>query len=291
MCVLPGRLRFNDDASERAAGTAPPAHGEIVQSGAGSGQYALRSTCASAAPGSASTRATVATRVLMRREPTGACAARRRSGDLVQRAVAALGRRQPATLRRDRPTLHAVGVVDDHVDVAGLRRVLRDLVDPGGTHPTPRLRDLARDVLLDADVVGRVVARGVAGDEDRRELVERVLAVGLRILLVGVADEDRLVVVAVPGPAARGQLALGGDREVHQRAAPDEPALERLARVAHLVELLADRGLLDRLLVGRQIGAAGLQRGVDLLAGEDARLDAVVDALERDGVDHAGAVA
>src|SRR3954451_15480221 len=67
MCVLPGRLRFNDDASERAAGTAPPAHGEIVQSGAGSGQYALRSTCASAAPGSASTRATVTTRVLMRR--------------------------------------------------------------------------------------------------------------------------------------------------------------------------------------------------------------------------------
>ena len=62
-------------------------------------------------------------------------------------------------------------------------------------------------------------------------------------------------------------------------------------RVADLVELLADRRLLDGVLVGLQRGLAVLERVVDRLAGQDARLDAVVDALERHRVDHAGRVA
>ena len=43
----------------------------------------------------------------------------RRLGDLVERPVAALGRRQAPALGGDRAALHAVGVVDGHVDGAG----------------------------------------------------------------------------------------------------------------------------------------------------------------------------
>src|SRR5262245_55003430 len=42
------------DASDRAVGTAPPAHGDNEQSGAGSGQYDARSTCAEASAGTSS---------------------------------------------------------------------------------------------------------------------------------------------------------------------------------------------------------------------------------------------
>src|SRR5438105_12330792 len=83
---------------------------------------------------------------------------RSRSGHLIERAVAALGRRQPAALRRDRSALDAVGVVDDHVHLAVLGRILWNLVYARRTHPAPRLGDLPRNVLLDADVVGSVVA-------------------------------------------------------------------------------------------------------------------------------------
>src|SRR3954467_6241168 len=87
-------------------------------------------------------------------------------GDLVDRPVAALRRREAAALGGDRAALDAVGGVDDQVDHAVLRRVLGDLVDPGGTHPLPRLGDLARHPLLDPDVARGVVARGVSGQED-----------------------------------------------------------------------------------------------------------------------------
>src|ERR671915_826493 len=107
-----------------------------------------------------------------------------RSGDLVDRSVAALGRRQAPALGGDRAALDAVRWVDDQVDVRRvLGRVLGQLVDAGRAHPRPRLGQLARDALLDADVAGRVVARRVARRKDARELVERVLAVGLRIAL------------------------------------------------------------------------------------------------------------
>src|SRR4051794_14971332 len=146
-------------------------------------------------------------------------------GQPVQRAVAALGRRQAPALRRDRPALHAVGVVDDDVDLALLGRILGDLVDGGGTHPDPRLGDLARHLLLYADVVRRVVARRVAGDVDRRQLVEDVLAVGLGIAVLRVADEHPPGGVAVPVPAPAGEAALGHDHEVHDRPAAQEALL------------------------------------------------------------------
>src|SRR4051794_882628 len=180
------------------------------------------------------------------------------SGDLVQGPVAALGRRQAPALGRDRPTLHAVGVVDDHVDVALLGRIVGDLVDPRRAHPAPRLGERPRHVLLHADVVGRVVARRVARDVDARELVVEVLAVGLGIALGGVADEHLLLVVAVPRPAAAGEAALGEDHRADQRAAEQKALGERLARVAHLVELLADLRVLDRLLVAREVAGPAL---------------------------------
>src|SRR3954468_18284381 len=59
-CVEPGRLLISDDDSERTAGTSPPVQGLIEQSGAGSGQYADRSTCAEAAAGMSADTASVA---------------------------------------------------------------------------------------------------------------------------------------------------------------------------------------------------------------------------------------
>src|SRR3954467_7917027 len=46
--VTPGGFVLSADASERAFGTLPPAAGLTEVSGLGSGQYAVRSTCASA---------------------------------------------------------------------------------------------------------------------------------------------------------------------------------------------------------------------------------------------------
>src|SRR5262249_54752921 len=102
-------------------------------------------------------------------EPGGSC-----SGHLVERTVAALGRGQPPALGGDRAALHTVRVVDDHVYVAVLGGVLGDLIHPGGAHPAPRFGDLPRHVFLNPDVVWRVVACRVAGDEYRGELVEGV---------------------------------------------------------------------------------------------------------------------
>src|ERR1041384_2092897 len=93
-----------------------------------------------------------------RREGAIAPGRYRALGVLVQRAVAALGRRETAALGGDRSALDAVRVVDDHVDVALLGRVVGDLVHAGRAHPLPGLRHLAGDVGLDPDVVRRVVA-------------------------------------------------------------------------------------------------------------------------------------
>src|SRR5689334_20526745 len=136
------------------------------------------------------------------------------SGHLVNGTVAALGRGQAPALGGDRAALHAVGGVDDQVDHALRGRVLRDLVDAGRAHPGPALGHLARDALLDADVRRGVVAGRVAGEEDARELVERVLAVRLRIALVPVAQGERRLGVAVGGPVAAGEAALGHHHRV-----------------------------------------------------------------------------
>src|SRR3954468_16858767 len=66
-CVAPGRLLTSDDDSERTCGTSPPVHGLMEQSGAGSGQYAGRSTCASAVAGASTASAHMATNVLTAR--------------------------------------------------------------------------------------------------------------------------------------------------------------------------------------------------------------------------------
>jgi hypothetical protein len=69
------------------------------------------------------------------------------------------------------------------VDLGGavLELLVGDLVDLRRAHRDPGLGDLARHLGLDADVVGRVVAGRVAGEEDRVELVEGELVVGLRV--------------------------------------------------------------------------------------------------------------
>src|SRR5580704_5869352 len=158
------------------------------------------------------------------------------SGDLVQGPVAALWGGETAALGRDRTALHTVGVVDDHVDVAGFvptLPVLGYLVHARGAHPAPCFGNLARNVLLHTDVVGRVVARGIAGDEHARELVEGVLAVWLDIDILRLADEHRDGVVAMPIGAAR-QLALSDLLDARERPTLQQALLKRLARIAHL---------------------------------------------------------
>src|SRR3954469_25616960 len=66
-CVAPGRLLTSDDDSERTCGTSPPVHGLMEQSGAGSGQYAGRSTWATAPAGASSASAHATTNVLIPR--------------------------------------------------------------------------------------------------------------------------------------------------------------------------------------------------------------------------------
>src|SRR3954471_4419695 len=59
--VVPGGFVLSADASVRTFGTLPPAAGLTDVSGLGSGQYAVRSTCAKAAVASASEATSVAT--------------------------------------------------------------------------------------------------------------------------------------------------------------------------------------------------------------------------------------
>src|SRR5580692_1010462 len=91
----------------------------------------------------------------------------RRSGHLIQRPVASLWGRQATALGGTRTALYAVGVVDDHVHLAVLWRILGDLVHPSRTHPAPGFGGLPGHAFADADVVGGIVAGGVAGDEHR----------------------------------------------------------------------------------------------------------------------------
>src|SRR3954452_19966571 len=52
--VMPGGLALSVEASERGFGTLPPAAGFTELSGPGLGQYAVRSTCATATAAAAS---------------------------------------------------------------------------------------------------------------------------------------------------------------------------------------------------------------------------------------------
>src|SRR4051794_8011886 len=68
--VLPGLLRSSAEDSERIVGTAPPAQGLTEQSGAGSGQYAERSTWAAASAGTSSSASSAETTILFARTTT-----------------------------------------------------------------------------------------------------------------------------------------------------------------------------------------------------------------------------
>ena len=97
-------------------------------------------------------------------------------------AAAAFGRGQAAALGGDGAALDAVRRGELHLDGAVAVRVA-DLVDLRRAHVRPQLRQLARDLRLDADVIRLVVARAVARREDARQLVEGQLPVRRRIRL------------------------------------------------------------------------------------------------------------
>src|SRR5438128_4024839 len=151
------------------------------------------------------------------------------SQDLVKRAAAALRRRKAPALGGDRPALDAVCVVDDHIHLAVLRRVLGNLINAGRTHPAPGFGDLTWNAILHADVVGRVVAGGVAADEHRGELVEGVRAVGFDVGVLRVPHEHRRLVVAVPVRASW-QLALADLLQAAQQAAEEQALLQRISK-------------------------------------------------------------
>ena len=96
--------------------------------------------------------------------------------------------------------------VTSTVDRAVLGRA-GHLVHLRGAHVHPRLRDLARDRVLDPDVARRVVARLVSAQIDARELVERQLAVGRRVLRGAVADRERRLGVALELRVPRREMA------------------------------------------------------------------------------------
>ncbi|CAB4343053.1 unannotated protein [freshwater metagenome] len=143
---------------------------------------------------------------------------------------------------------------------------------------------------LNTDVVGRVVTRLIAGDENARELVEGVLAVWLDVPLGALADEHRLRVVAMERPAPTGEVAFRRDHQVDQRPALDQALGERLADVSNLIEILANDRFGDRIFVVLERFAAG-EIGVDRLGRRDAGFDRVVETLQCCRVDHAAGVA
>src|SRR3954452_21134083 len=92
-CVEPGRLLISEDDSERTLGTSPPVHGLIEQSGAGSGQYAGRPTCARAVAGARAASAQMATNVLIPRTDTPNHPRKRARDSMRRRAPEAAVRR------------------------------------------------------------------------------------------------------------------------------------------------------------------------------------------------------
>src|SRR4051794_26256543 len=95
--VVPGGPLRKADASERAFGTLPPAAGDTALSGCGSGQYAVRSTCANATAAAisatppATTSAAIPLRI--RRDDTGAARALTQVSAALAAATRATGTR------------------------------------------------------------------------------------------------------------------------------------------------------------------------------------------------------
>ena len=93
-----------------------------------------------------------------------------------------------------------------------------------GTCATHSSRELARHLGLHADVARLVVARAVAREEHRRELVERELAVGHRVRRRAVGRKSSCVGVALGRPVARREPARPSpSRSPTERDAAPEP--------------------------------------------------------------------
>src|SRR6266545_859961 len=153
------------------------------------------------------------------------------------------GRGQPAALRGDRTALHAVRRRDLDASVARL-------VDLGGAHSLPQHAQLLRDLRLHAEVIGRVVARPVAGEVDARELVEGELPVGRGVALRPVGADDGLVGVALGGGVAGWKGATARGHRPRHHPAQEEASPERLPHVPHLLEVAPDEAPLHGLVVG-----------------------------------------
>ena len=83
------------------------------------------------------------------------------------RPVATLGWGESSAFCRDGAALDAVGVVDGDIDRALGGSAVGNLINRRWAHPAPGLGQFARHAPLNPDVVGRIIAGGVAGDEYR----------------------------------------------------------------------------------------------------------------------------
>ena len=101
----------------------------------------------------------------------------------------------------------------------------------------------------DADVVRLVVARLVAREEDRRELVERELPVRRRIAPWASRANQRLLRIRLGTQLPEVETAFRHGHRTRERAADEEAAPEHLAHVANFLEVAIDEALLDRLVV------------------------------------------
>src|SRR4029077_19457864 len=160
-------------------------------------------------------------------------------------AGTALRRREAAALGGDRTALHTVR--RRYVDTS-----LGCFVDLRRAHPLPEQRDVLRHFPLEHDVARLIVTRLVAGREDRRELVERELPVRRRIALPPVRADQVDVGVALERQIAPREAPLRRGPRAGQRAAEDQAAPECGAHVAHLLQVLPDEALPQRLVVPRE---------------------------------------
>ncbi len=132
-----------------------------------------------------------------------------------------------------------------------------------------------------------------SGPVDVRELVHRVGVVERRLGHARLGERSHRLVVRVAA-TTRDESATAGDhlhRDVDH--ATEHPAVEGLAEVAHLVELVLRPGGFEELGVARQFrgrGVARFERFSDRFRCKHPGLDREVHALERRRVQEAGGV-
>ena len=159
---------------------------------------------------------------------------------------------------------------------------------PGTCAPTAG--QLARHARLHAEVARLVVARAVPREEHRRELVERELAVGRRVLGRAAGREELVRVVALGRPVAAREPAARERRRARPR---DARATGRPRTTAACSARAAGRSRRTTTAARRRTPRAR-RRASDAprrLRREPPRLDRVVDPLQRRHVDEPDAVA